>query len=121
MITFALAVMLFVSIANAQERVSEKELIEAFLKCPEIIGTQKEFAKGTKLDTPKVVLYSSMCGYAGCQYTALVAQKYEWRQSNPTTMHILGRVHVGPQGDIVKVERVELIPFKELIETRGKR
>jgi hypothetical protein len=122
-IAFIIMTMLMVSFANAQERVSEKQLIQAFLDCPEIIKAQKEFGDRGEFGKPSVVLYNSMCGAAGCQYSALIAQKHESerRKANPMTRHILGSVHVGPKGDIVTVERVELIPFSKLKETIGER
>lgn len=122
-IAFVLMAMLLVSFANAQERVSEMQLIQAFLDCPEIIKAQKEFGERGEFGKPSVVLYNSMCGAAGCQYSALIAQKYESqrRKANPMTIHILGLVHVGPKGNIVTVERVELIPFSKLKETLGEK
>lgn len=115
--------MFIVSFANAQERVSEKQLIQAFLDCPEIIKAQREFGERGEFAKPTVVLYNSLCGAAGCQYSALIAQKHESerRKANPMTMHILGLVNVGPKGDIVSVERVELIPFSKLKETLGEK
>ena len=110
----ALMVILFVPFANAQERPSEEELIQAFLKCPEIVSAQKELAGRAEPDAPKIVLYNSICGAAGCQYSALVAQKFVRRRADPMTIHILGFVYVGSKGNILRVERVELIPFKEL-------
>jgi hypothetical protein len=120
-IAFVLMSVLLASFANAQERVSEKQLIQAFLDCPEIIKAQKEFGDKGELGKPSIVLHNSLCGAAGCQYSALVAQKHESerRKANPMTTHILGLVHVGPKGDIVLVERVELIPFSKLKETLG--
>lgn len=120
----ALMTILFVSFANAQERPSENELIQAFLKCPEIVSAQKELAGRAEPDTPRIVFYNSMCGVAGCQYSALVAQKFVRRKADPMTIHILGLVYVGTKNNIVGVERVELIPFKELRrleESSGKR
>ena len=113
-ILLALMMFSFVSFASAQERLSEEELIQAFLSCPEIVEAQEQFETGADAGSPKVLLYNSLCGAVGCQYTALVTQKYERRKVNPSTRHILGLVHVGTKGNIVKVERVELVPFGEI-------
>jgi len=106
--------LLLVSSPNAQKRLSDGEIIQAFLDCPEIINAQKEFAAGAEPHAPQIVLYNSMCGAAGCQYTALVAQQFERRRADPFVRHLLGYVHVGTKGDIYMVQRVELVPYKEL-------
>jgi len=120
---FALMTILSVSFANAQERLSEKELIQAFLRCPEIVSAQRELAGRAEPDTPRILLYNSICGNAGCQYSALVAQRFERRKADPETVHILGFVYVGSKGRIIRVERVELIPSKELrrLEESGRK
>lgn len=100
--------------ANAQNRPSDSEIIQAFLDCPEIIHAQQELATGAEPHAPKIVLSNSMCGAAGCQYTALVAQEFERRRADPFVQHLLGYVHVGTKGNIYMVQRVELVPYKEL-------
>ncbi|UCG51860.1 MAG: hypothetical protein JSW58_17120 [Candidatus Latescibacterota bacterium] len=96
----------------------EKDIIRAFLESPEIIRAQEELKNNAEPGETKILLYDSMCGVAGCQSSALVAQKYERRKVNPFTTHILGRVYIGTKGDIVRVERVGLIPFKDLVDTK---
>jgi hypothetical protein len=113
LVMLALAALLFVPSSSAQERLSEGEIIQAFLNCPEIIQAQKKLS-AAEPSAPKIVLENSGCGVAGCQYTALVAQKFESRRVNPFVTHLLGYVHVGPKGNITLVERVQMVPFKDL-------
>lgn len=114
LLMLALATLLLVPSSGARERVSEGEIIRAFLDCPEIINAQKKLEATAEPSSPKILFNNSMCGVAGCQYNALVAQKFERRQANPSVVHLLGYVHVGPKGNITLVERVLLVPFKEL-------
>jgi hypothetical protein len=113
-VSCALLTLLLASSPNARDRLSDSEIIQAFLDCPEIIHAQQELAAGAETHAPKIVLYNSMCGFAGCQYAALVAQKFERRRADPFVRHLLGYVHVGTKGDIYMVQRVELVPYKEL-------
>jgi len=114
LLMLALATLLLVPSSGARERLSEGEIIRAFLDCPEIVDAQKKLEATAEPSAPKIVLENSMCGVAGCQYTALVAQRFESRRVNPSVVHLLGYVHVGPKGNIALVERVQLVPFKEL-------
>jgi hypothetical protein len=112
LMVFFLVTVLLTPSSYAQRRLSDKEIIQAFLACPEIINAQKELAKGAEPGAPRVILNNSGCGAAGCQYTALVAQPFERRRADPFVHHLLGYVHVGPKGNITLIERVELVPIK---------
>ena len=112
MMIFVLMVLLLSPSLVAQPRISDEEIIQAFLECPEIIAAQKELSKGAQPGVPMVVLRNMHCGAVGCQHTVLVAQPFERQQVNPFVVHILGYVHVGPKGHITLVEKVELKPEK---------
>ena len=114
LLAFVLVTLLLAPSLAAEKRLSDHEIIQAFLDCPDIVKAQKEFAAGAEASTPKIILYNSMCGAAGCQYTALVAQKFERQRADPFVVHLLGYVHVGTNGKIALVERVELVPFREI-------
>jgi hypothetical protein len=114
LLAFGLVTLLLVPPMAAEKRLSDHEITQAFLDCPDIVKAQKEFAAGAEASTPEILLYNSMCGAAGCQYTALVAQKVERQRADPFVVHLLGYVHVGTNGKIALVERVELVPFREI-------
>ena len=105
-------------ITGFAERPSEKDIIQAFLNSPEIIQAQEEFKDKAELKETRVLLYDSLCGVAGCQSSALVSQEYQRKRANPFTTHILGRVYIGTNGNIIRVERVLLVPFKDLMDTK---
>ena len=119
MMMYVLMILLLSPSLIAQPRLSDKEIIQAFLECPEIIAAQKELSKGAQPGEPMIVLRNMHCGAVGCQHTTLVAQPFERRQVNPFVVHILGYVHVGPKENITLVERVELEPVKA-VEGEGK-
>lgn len=104
------------SSADVRERPSEQELIRVFLECPDIISAQKDLSKGAKAGKPEILLYDSLCGAAGCQYSALVAQRFERRKADPFVTHLFGRVFVGPKNEITRVERVVMVLFRDLAE-----
>ncbi len=104
----------FSSSGSFPDRPREKQIIEAFLGSPEIIRAQEQLRNNANPKEIKILLYDGMCGAAGCQYSALVAQKFERKEANPFTTHILGRVHIGTKGNITRVERVGLVPYTEL-------
>ena len=114
LLAFVLVTLLLASSLAGEKRLSDHEIIQAFLDCSDIVKAQKEFAVGAEATAPKIILYNSMCGAAGCQYTALVAQKFERQRADPFAVHLLGYVHVGTEGKIALVERVELVPFREI-------
>lgn len=93
---------------------SEDDIIRAFLNSPEIIQAQEEYKNNAEPKETKILFYESFCGVAGCQSAAIVAQKYQRKKVNPFIAHILGKVHIGTNGNIVHVERLILVPFKEL-------
>jgi len=114
LLMLALATLLLVPSSSAQEGVSDGDIIWAFRQCPEIVNAQKKLEATAKPSAPKILFKDSICGVAGCQYKALVAQEFERRKANPSVVHLLGYVHVGPKGNITLVERVRLVPFKDL-------
>ena len=108
------------SIGGTGDRPSDKAIIKAFMNCPEIVSAQKEFEGIAEPEEAKILLYDSMCGVAGCQHSALVAQTYARRKADPMTLHILGRVHIDTKNQIAGVERVVLMPFEDLPENKDK-
>jgi len=100
--------------SSAEPRVSDEEIIGAYMECPEIAAAQNDIAKEARLGAPWIVFRNSGCGAAGCQFTALVAQPYEKRSADPYVLHLLAYVHVGPKGRITLVERMELAPAEYL-------
>ena len=102
---------------SAQSRLTDEDIIRAFLACPEIINAQKELSKAAQPGEPQVILVSTGCGVVGCQYSALVAQPFERQKVNPFVKHLLGYVHVGPKGNITLVEQVELVPIHAIEST----
>jgi hypothetical protein len=115
-ILFILVMLMLPLSSSAEPRVSDEEIIRAYLECPEIVAAQNDIAKGARLGAPRIVFRNSACGAAGCQFTALVAQSYERRRADPFVMHLLAFVHVGPKNGIALVERVVLVPAKDLKE-----
>ena len=109
---FLLGAALLTPSSHAQMRLSDEEIIQAFLACPEIINAQKELSLAAEPGVPRIIFINSGCGAAGCQYTALVAQPFERRRADPFVHHLLGYVHVGPKGNIILIERVELVPVE---------
>jgi hypothetical protein len=101
------------------ERPAEKDIIRAFLSSPEIIEAQDEFKDSADPRETRILMYESLCGAVGCQSSALVAQEYQRDKANPFTSNILGRVHIGEKGNILRVERVILVPFKDLQDTKN--
>ena len=91
------------------------------MACPEIIAARDKLSQGALPGEPRIVLRNMQCGVVGCQYAVLVAQQFERREVNPFVVHILGFVHVGPEGHITVVEKVELIPEKAMEGTDGTR
>ena len=113
-IAFVVLIVLLTPSLYAQARLSDEELIQAFLNCPEIINAKKELSEVAQPGTPLVILFNTSCGAVGCQYAALVAQPFERRKVNPFVRHLLGYVHVGPKGNITLVERLELVPINTI-------
>lgn len=114
-----LAILLLPPSLNAQARVEDEEIIRAYRESREIVDAQNAIAKGARLGAPWIVFRNSVCGAAGCQWTALVAQPYEKRSANPFVLHLLAYVHVGAKGGITHVERVVLVPARELEGSTG--
>ena len=113
-IVLTLMVLLFTPSLIAQQQISDEEIINAFMECPEIIAAQEELSKSAQPGRPTIVIREMQCGAVGCQRRALVAQPFERRKVNPFIVHILGYVHIGPKGHITRVEKVNLKPENKL-------
>ena len=113
-IILTLMTLLFSPSLLAQPQISDEEIIQAFMECPEIIAAQEELSKSSQPGRPMILIREMQCGAVGCQRRALVAQQFERRKVNPFIVHVLGYVHIGPKGYITHVEKVILKPENSL-------